>query len=137
MHRTHRVLVVDDEQGILSALDTHLSLLGYEVRTCDNAEDAILLIEVEKFHIVLTDINMPGMNGIEFLKKIKSIKPTIQVIMMTAFSSFEKIVDCWEAGASDYILKPFAEFNIVGDIINLTSERIKRWEASAKKSIKK
>ena len=133
----HRILVVDDEQGILSALDTQLSLLGYEVVTCDNPEEAVILIEVEKFHMVLTDINMPGMTGIELLKKIKSTKPTVQVIMMTAFSSLDKAIACWEAGASDYILKPFAESDLVSDIINLTSERIKRWEIGAKKSIRK
>ena len=133
----HSILVVDDEQGILSALDTQLSLLGYEVKTCDNPEEALALIKAEKFHIVLTDINMPGMTGIELLREIKRIKPAIQVIMMTAFSTLEKTIDCWEAGASEYILKPFDEFNQVSDIVNLTSERIKRWEMGARKSIRK
>lgn len=133
----HRILVVDDEQEILAALDTHLSLIGYEVKTCDDPEEAFNLISIEKFHIVLLDINMPSMTGIELLKKIKSIKPTIQVIMITAYSTLEKAIDCWEAGASDYILKPFADLDAIGSIVNLTSERIRRWEDGAKKSIRK
>ncbi len=133
----HRILVVDDEQEILAALDTHLSLIGYEVKTCDDPEEAFNLISIEKFHIVLLDINMPSMTGIELLKKIKSIKPTVQVIMITAYSTLEKAIDCWEAGASDYILKPFADLDAIGSIVNLTSERIRRWEDGAKKSIRK
>ena len=133
----HRILVVDDEQEILAALDTHLSLIGYEVKTCDNPEEALNLISIEKFHIALLDINMPNMTGIELLRKIKSIKPTVQVIMITAYSTLEKAIDCWEAGASDYILKPFADLDAIGSIVNLTSERIRRWEDAAKKSIRK
>jgi two-component system response regulator HydG len=133
----HKILVVDDEQEILAALDTHLSLIGYEIKTCDDPEEAFNLISIEKFHMVLLDINMPNMTGIELLKKIKSIKPTIQVIMITAYSTLEKAIDCWEAGASDYILKPFADLDAIGSIVNLTSERIRRWEDGAKKSIRK
>jgi len=133
----HRILVVDDEQEILAALDTHLSLIGYEVKTCDNPEEALNLISIEKFHIALLDINMPTMTGIELLRKIKQIKPTVQVIMITAYSTLEKAIDCWEAGASDYILKPFADLYAIGSIVNLTSERIRRWEDAAKKSIRK
>ena len=133
----HKILVVDDEQEILAALDTHLSLIGYELKTCDDPEEAFNLISIEKFHMVLLDINMPNMTGIELLKKIKSIKPTIQVIMITAYSTLEKAIDCWEAGASDYILKPFADLDAIGSIVNLTSERIRRWEDGAKKSIRK
>jgi len=133
----HRILIVDDEQEILAALDTHLSLIGYEVKTCDNPEEALNLISIEKFHIALLDINMPNMTGIELLRKIKSIKPTVQVIMITAYSTLEKAIDCWEAGASDYILKPFADLDAIGSIVNLTSERIRRWEDAAKKSIRK
>ena len=133
----HRILIVDDEQEILAALDTHLSLIGYEVKTCDNPEEALNLISIEKFHIALLDINMPTMTGIELLRKIKQIKPTVQVIMITAYSTLEKAIDCWEAGASDYILKPFADLDAIGSIVNLTSERIRRWEDAAKKSIRK
>jgi len=137
VNMAHRILVVDDKQEILAALDTHLSLIGYEVKTCDNPEEALNLISIEKFHIALLDINMPTMTGIELLRKIKQIKPTVQVIMITAYSTLEKAIDCWEAGASDYILKPFADLDAIGSIVNLTSERIRRWEDAAKKSIRK
>jgi DNA-binding NtrC family response regulator len=133
----HRILIVDDEQEILAALDTHLSLIGFEVKTCDNPNVAYDLIMIEKFHIVMLDINMPGMTGIELLRKIKAAKPSVQVLMITAYSTLEKAIDCWEAGASDYILKPFADLDAIGSIVNLTSERIKRWEDAAKRSIRK
>lgn len=131
----HRLLIVDDEQDILLALKTHLELLGYEVETCSDPEAALDWISREKFHIVLLDINMPKMSGIEALRQIKKHSNTIQVIMITAYSTLEKAIDCWEAGASDYILKPFANLEDIGTIVKLTSDRIIRWEDVAKKAL--
>ena len=130
-----KILIVDDEADILSALDTHCALLGYETKTTTDPAEALEMVQTEKFHIVLADINMPKMNGIELLRKIKAEKPTVQVIMITAFPTMEKAIDCWEYGASDYILKPFSDLEEIGDIIRLTSERIARWQEIARLSV--
>ena len=133
---THRILIVDDEPDILSALEVHCSILGYETVTTDDPYEAIEKIQIEKFHITLLDINMPKVNGIDLLRNVKSIKPTTQVIMITAFTTLEKAIDCWESGATDYILKPFADLDQIGDIIEFTSQRIQRWENIARQSIR-
>jgi DNA-binding NtrC family response regulator len=131
----HRILVVDDEEEILFALETHLGLQGYEVVTCSDPYRSLAKLSVEKFHIVLLDINMPRMSGIEVLREIKSQDNTIQVIMITAYSTLDKAIDCWEGGASDYILKPFADLEEIGEIVRLTSARISRWEEVAKRAL--
>ncbi len=133
---SHRILIVDDEEDILSALDTHCTLLGYETKTTSDPLKAIDMIELGKFHIVLSDINMPKMDGIELLRRIKETKPTVQVIMITAYTTMEKAIDCWDSGAADYILKPFSDLEQIGNIIKLTSERIRRWEDIAHSSLK-
>lgn len=132
----HKILIVDDESDILSALGTHCELMGYEIETTDDPLKAIQMVELDKYHIALLDINMPKMNGIELLRRIKTTKPTTQVIMITAFSTLDKTIDCWENGATDYILKPFTDLDQIGEIIRLTSERILRWEDVAHQSIK-
>lgn len=132
----HRILIVDDEPDILSALGTHCELMGYDVETTNDPMNAIQMVELEKFHIALLDINMPKMNGIDLLRRIKSTKSNIQVIMITAYSTLDKAIDCWDNGATDYILKPFTDLDQIGEIIRLTSERIQRWEDVAHQSIK-
>ena len=68
-------------------LRTHCELMGYELTICDDPVKALEMIKIEKFHIVLLDINMPKMTGIEMLKKINATRPNIQVIMITAFTT--------------------------------------------------
>lgn len=133
---SHRILIVDDEEEILSALETCLELQGYQVSTCSDPLQALEWVAMEKFHIVLLDINMPKLTGIEVLRRIKHGACTVQVIMITAYSTLEKAIDCWEAGASDYILKPFADLEEIGSIVRLTSERISRWEDVAKRALR-
>lgn len=131
----HKIIIVDDDKDILNVLETHCELMGYEVTICDDPLEALEKIKLEKFHIALLDINMPKMTGVELLKKIHDFKPTVQVVMITAFTTAEKTIDCWENGATDYILKPFADLEQIGTIINMTSERIGRWEEIYRQSM--
>ncbi len=131
----HRIIIVDDDKDILGVLQTHCELMGYEVVTHEDPLEALEQIKIEKFHIALLDINMPRMTGVELLKKVKDARPTIQVIMITAFTTAEKAIDCWESGATDYILKPFADLEQIGTVINMTSERIGRWQEIYKQSM--
>lgn len=133
---TFKIIIVDDEEQILSALSTFFSLRGYEVVTSSDPEDAIERIRMEKFHVALLDINMPHLNGIELLKLIKEARPTVQVIMMTAYTTIEKAIECVEHGASDYLLKPFSELEEMSEIVKLACERVRRWEVVARESIR-
>src|SRR5512141_2493657 len=102
-----RILIVDDEEHILQALETFFSLKEFEVVTCSDPAAALERVRMERFHVALLDINMPQMSGIELLRRIKEARPTVQVIMMTAYTTIEKAIECVEHGASDYPLKPF------------------------------
>lgn len=103
-----RILVVDDEEQAVLALHKFLTIKGYEVYTATNAAKALSKVKEVRPHIVLLDIIMPGMGGIDCLKGIKSIDPTAAVIMTTAVSDEEIAKRSLQLGAFDYIIKPFS-----------------------------
>ncbi len=101
------ILVVDDEKNYLVVLDALLTAEGYEVITVDNAKDALKHITDSDVDLVITDMKMPGMDGMELLKESKRINPDIPVIMMTAYGTIEMAVEAMKNRAYDYITKPF------------------------------
>lgn len=101
-----RILVVDDEPEICSFLDRYLTKKGYKVFTSLNGEDAIKTVKDERPHIVLLDIRMPGIDGIETLKRIKEVDKNTGVIMVTAVKDEETAKNALKLGADDYITKP-------------------------------
>jgi DNA-binding NtrC family response regulator len=131
-----KIMIVDDEEQILQALSTFFGLRGYEVTVCSNPEEALEWIRMDKFHVALLDINMPQMSGIELLGKIKECRPTMQVIMMTAYTTIHKAIECVEKGASDYLLKPFQDMEEMAAIVQSAGERVRRWELVARESLR-
>lgn len=101
------VLIVDDEKNYLVVLEALLGPEGYETRTANNARDALRLIRESDLDLVITDMKMPGMSGMELLDEAKKIKPEIPVIMMTAYGTIEMAVEAMRKQAYDYITKPF------------------------------
>ncbi|KAA0010531.1 hypothetical protein B6U81_01640 [Thermoplasmatales archaeon ex4484_30] len=101
----NRILFVDDDESILDAAKTALEVYGYEVITALSGEEC--LDKIKNADIVFLDIKMPGMDGIETLKKIKEIKPSLPVIMITAYATVDTAIEAMKEGASDYIRKPF------------------------------
>jgi len=102
-----KVLVVDDDKGVLDTLRIILSEAGHEVVTTPDPVYALNIIEVERPDVVVEDIRMPGMDGIELLRRIKSRWPKLPVVIITAFSTWENAVQAMRLGAFDYIKKPF------------------------------
>lgn len=102
-----RILVVDDEEMIREMLFDMLSNTGYKVKTAIDGQDAISQIENEPFEIVITDLRMPGIGGIELLQHVQKINPDICVLIITAYSTVESAVSAMKLGAYDYICKPF------------------------------
>jgi YesN/AraC family two-component response regulator len=102
-----KILVVDDEPGVLEALYEFLTLKEYEVIKASNGKEALAKVKKERPHLVLLDIKMPEMSGMEVLKKIKEVDPSIGVIMATGFEDMETAQKAMELGAYDYITKPF------------------------------
>ena len=103
-----RVLVVDDEAIVRdSTRDWLQEEGGFAVDTAESGGDAIALLQRQTYHLMLLDIKMPGMDGVEVLRKAKEIRPDLVVIMMTAYATVETAVDAMKIGALDYLLKPF------------------------------
>ena len=104
---TAKILVVDDEEIILLSCERVLTEEGYEVQTRLRAEEALALLAEEPIDLILVDLKMPGMDGLEFLRAVKQAYPSISVIMITGYSTVESAVEAMKAGAIDYLPKPF------------------------------
>jgi two-component system, NtrC family, response regulator len=101
------ILIVDDEKNYLLVLEDLLSDEGYQVLTADNAQRALVIFRSHDLDLVITDMKMPGMDGMALLEQIHADNPDLPVVMMTAFGSVEKAVEGMKKGAFDYIEKPF------------------------------
>ena len=102
-----RILVVDDERAMQLALRGLLSKEGYTVDTAGSGEEAVGKIEGGDFHLVITDLSMTGMDGLQLLQRARAFDPDLAVVMITAYGSEKIAVDAMKAGAADYIPKPF------------------------------
>ena len=122
------VLIVDDEPEILRTLKNFVKLSGYNAIVASGGEEALEIIRNEKVHVVLCDIKMPRMDGITLLGKIREYDFSIQVIMMTGYSTFDLTLQALEKGAADYTLKPFENLEEVSRLITLATDRLGRWK---------
>ena len=105
-----RILIAEDSEEIREVLDTYLCSKGYEVVGVDDGSKAAQILEKEQFDIIISDINMPGLDGLELLNKAKQVSPEIPFVLITGFPSMENAIQAIRLGASDYITKPF-KFN--------------------------
>jgi len=101
-----RILVVDDELLICQVLDEYLSGQGYEVTTACNGEEALSRFEENRPHVVLLDIRMPGMSGIDVLSKIREMDRSVGIIMLSAFGDSNTVDKALRLGADRYMKKP-------------------------------
>ena len=102
------ILIVEDEPKMLRLLQLNLSEEGYSIHTAADAETGLRTLRQEKIDLVVTDLRLPGMDGLEFLQAVKRVDARIPVIVMTAYGTVETAVEAMKAGASDYVLKPFS-----------------------------
>jgi len=101
-----KILVVDDEVRAVKFLKEELERWNYEVCTATNGQDALKLLTSEGPHLMLLDIHMPGLNGVEVVRKAKRLNPALSIIMVTAVAEKEVAREALEAGADDYVTKP-------------------------------
>ncbi|MEJ5228349.1 response regulator [Thermodesulfovibrio sp.] len=101
-----KILLVDDEVDFITTLSERLSLRNYDIRIATSAIEAMSLIYSYSPHLVILDIKMPEVNGIEFLKLIKKINPSIEVIMLTAYGNMNYVEEAMKNGVIEYIIKP-------------------------------
>jgi two-component system response regulator HydG len=112
------ILIVDDDRGHLTSLRTVIRSWGYEVTTVEDGRDAVAAVKDSPVDLILMDVRMTTMSGIEALAHIKRYNPSIPIIIMTAYSSVESAVEALKGGAYDYLIKPF-DF----DVLKLSIER--------------
>ena len=103
-----KILVVDDEAVVREGLRRVLEGDGYHVEVCANGRAALDLMQERAYDLVITDLKMPGMGGLEVLKTIKILQPEVPVIIITGYSTVDTAVDAMKNGAIDYIAKPFS-----------------------------
>ena len=101
-----RVLIVDDEDELVSALEQRLNLRGFQAEGVTTGAEALAYLEVTPCDVVLLDVKMPGIGGLELIKRIKQQRPNLQVILLTGWSSAEDARKGKELGAYDYLMKP-------------------------------
>jgi two-component system response regulator FlrC len=104
---TLKVLLVEDDPSLREALGETLLLAGYEYQAVGSAEDALIAASKHAFSLVVSDVNMPGMDGHQLLSQLRSRYPQLPVLLMTAHGAVERAVDAMRQGAADYLVKPF------------------------------
>lgn len=101
-----KVLIVDDEQSFAEILANRLAMRGYDAHPCFSGGEAVEKIRHGRIDVVVLDVAMPGMDGIETLREIKRIKPLTEVIMLTGHATVESAIEGMKMGAIDYLIKP-------------------------------
>jgi DNA-binding NtrC family response regulator len=102
------ILIIEDEAKMRRLLELNLGEDGFKTLSAGDAETGLKLLASEPVHLVLTDLKLPGMNGLELLQSAKQQYPALPIVVMTAFGSVETAVEAMKAGATDYVLKPFS-----------------------------
>jgi DNA-binding NtrC family response regulator len=129
-----KVLLVDDEKDFIESLAERLQLRDFDVTTALNGNDAINLVQDSDYDVIVIDVKMPGKDGIETLKEIKSINQLSQVIMLTGHATVESAILGMKLGAYDYIMKPTVTEDLIGlinkayKIVEEQKDRIRRAE---------
>ena len=116
----YSVLIVDDEALTLRTIGRALDAEGFEVLLANNGEEALKIFAEEKPDLVLLDIVLPGINGIEVLRRMKELEPATMVVMMSAYHMVDRAVEAMKLGARDYLIKPFALADMVSTMQRAT-----------------
>ena len=123
-----RVLVVDDEEGVRNLLQRILGEPGYQVTTAADGKEALYKVSLGEVEVVLLDIKMPGMSGMEVLSKLTADSPDICAIMVTSIVDTETAIEAMKMGAYDYIIKPFDR----DDVLQKVLAAIEKWKRRLK-----
>lgn len=123
-----RVLIVDDEEKFSLALAERLRLRDYDVTTSQSGVDAVSQVKKYNYDVVVLDVLMPGMDGIEALREIKKIKPLTEVIMLTGHATVETAIEGMKLGAMDFLMKPCQTEDLVTKIQNAHDRKAEQEE---------
>lgn len=126
------ILIVDDEKNITESLALDLKFDGYSVITANSGAQAIELLYKNKVDIMISDIMMPNMNGLELLKKVRLGYPMIRVIMMTGYVRLSYALECMQLHADTIIFKPFHDLNELKQAVEDAENSLKKWQDKLK-----
>lgn len=124
----HQILIVDDEKNITQMLSRHFRFLGYNVKLAKNGMDALKVMSTDHCDIVISDIKMPIMDGVELLNEIKQQYPMTPVIMMTGYVSVDNILNCIRYGADTCVYKPFEDIQELELAVEQAVQRLCHWQ---------
>ena len=121
-----RILVVDDEEGIRSFLAEALESEGHQVVQAADGERALRLLAERGFELLITDLKMPGLDGLELMRRVRAEQPELEIVMLTAHGTVETAVEAMKLGAFDYLQKPID--------VDVLAEKIKQASAKSRRS---
>ena len=123
-----RLLIVDDETSLLTLLkDQFEALSDFDVVTASSAEDALQILNKKRYPIIITDLKMPDMTGLELCKKVRETNPISYIIAMTGVQDFFELKNCRAEGFDDYFKKPF-EFSALLEEVKSAHRKMNRWD---------
>ena len=126
------LLIVDDETSIRSLLKEHFSKLNYDIITAENGEDALSKLEENKVDLIISDILMPQMDGVELVKRVRIEYPIIRIIMMTGYVSIENLLICVQNQVDTVIFKPFKNLDEFTVSVEDSLKHLKHWQDKLK-----
>jgi DNA-binding NtrC family response regulator len=118
-----RLLIVDDEERFLYSTEKLLNKKGYDVSTASSGRQCLDILGKEHIHVVILDIRMPGMDGLEALRRIKQDHPLVEVILLTGHATVEAAVEGLKCGASDFLMKPISISDLIERVNNAFDRR--------------
>lgn len=118
-----RILVADDDAVIRDGLHRVLIAEGYEVETVSNGRAALERLEEQRFNLLVTDLKMPGMSGLEVLQSLRACQPELPVVLITGYAAIDNAVEAMKNGATDYLSKPFANEELISKVKNAIQSR--------------
>ena len=128
-----KILAVDDEKDITDLIVRYFTFKGYDIIGINDPSKALQMIEEQNFQIIISDIVMPGMDGLEFLRKIKEYNGGIQVVMITGYVTMHNILTAMRLGAETIFFKPLQDLEKLESTINSCIEKIAMWQEILKK----
>src|SRR5437016_6304082 len=120
MNHQPEILLIEDDPGIAEGLKKELESEGYTVRLASRGDEGLTLARENHCDLVLTDLKMPGLTGLELVDQLHATKPKLPIIMMTAFGTTETAIEATKLGAYDYLLKPFD----MGELLDLVAKAV-------------
>lgn len=119
-----KVLLVDDEAEFLATLAKRLEMRGLKVKTAGNGEDALTAVESDDFDLIILDLSMPGIDGLETLKRIKAKRPDVESIMLSGQGSVRTSIEAMKLGAEDFLQKPVKISELMEKISGAKNKRM-------------